>query len=190
MRNNQWYASTERLIAKHLWAQERLARLRDIERSVTENLANLQQSLEEGKRIPGFTAKYGLAPGNSRGGDNDYSALMEEYERQVDRLTKEILFQRRRLIVTQVRIAGILNKTSNFDCIFSRITAEERHILEQRHIYKRSNAAIAHLYGCDESTIRRRQVVVVQFVYRWMSSAGKRRDEDALPVGREDSGCP
>jgi hypothetical protein len=174
--NNSWYAVTERLLAKYLWTQERLARLRDIEQTITENVGELQKSLDEGKRIPGFTAKYGLAPGGSRGDDNDYSKLMVEYERQVDHLTEEILFQRRRLVRIKIRIAGIREKTGQFDFIMSRLTAEERHILDLRHIYKQSNAAIAMQYKCSEGTIRNRQIKIVQFVHSWLHFSGKKID--------------
>ncbi|HHV62099.1 MAG TPA: hypothetical protein GXX51_05615 [Firmicutes bacterium] len=170
--NEPWYPETERLIARYWHTKERIERLRAKEETLLAALKRLDLKLQEIKRIPGLTAKYGLVPGHLRSGDSDYADLMEEYERQVDAITKEILEKHKKLASIQHRLHELQEWIAPIEAAMARLTEEERTLTEQRYLYHRSNYQIAAMLYCSEKRVRNMLRRIISRVAEWL---GKKR---------------
>ena len=180
-----WFPETERLIAAYWRTKERIERLRAKEEALLAALKRLDLKLQEIKRIPGLTAKYGLVPGHLRGGDLDYAALMEEYERQVDAITKEMLEKHKRLASIQYRLHKLQEWIAPIEAAMSRLTVEERRLTEQRYVYHRSNYQIADMLHCSEWRVRNMRNRIVRQMAEWL---GKKPPRNFNAPAGEDRG--
>jgi hypothetical protein len=154
MKTDPWFARIEKLLA-FLWlSKERILRLETLEKLLLENTLALENSLNDFKRIPGLTAKYGLVSGQVRMGDYDYSMLMEEYESQVDSIIKQLIQKYRRLVSIQYRLHNLREQIAPIEAAIRRLTDEEQIILEQKYVFRNSNYHIANLLHCSEKRVR------------------------------------
>jgi hypothetical protein len=174
-KKESWYSDTERLISRYCKAQDRLERLRATEQALKENIDELNQNLAEMRGITGITAKYGLIPGGSRSGDSGYMSLMEQYEKQVDNITKQLLQKWRRLASIRARIHAIKEWSAPFGVAVSRFSAEEYSIIEHRYIFRRSNYQIAHIMYCSEYRIRYKLNKIVEYMASWLKIKNQRK---------------
>lgn len=170
-----WFSETERLISRFCRAVDRLERLRKLEQALKEDIDELNQCLTDMKHIPGITAKYGLAPAASRSGDVGYNSLMEQYEKQVDSITKQLLFKWRRLASIKARIHTIKEYAAPFEVAMSRLTVEEQKIIEHRYIYRRSNYQISYILYCSEYRIRYKLNAIVEYMAGWLNKRSHRK---------------
>lgn len=154
MKAETWFLKTEKLLA-FLWlTKDRIARLELLEKLLLENTLTLENSLNDFKRIPGLTAKYGLVSGNVRMGDYDYAILMEEYESQVDSITKKLIQKYRKLVSIRYRLHSLREQIAPIESAIRRLSNEEQIILEQKYVFHNSNYHIATLLHCSEKRIR------------------------------------
>jgi hypothetical protein len=154
MKTEPWFARTEKLLV-FLWlSKDRILRLETLEKLLLENTLALENSLNDFKRIPGLTAKYGLVSGQMRRGDYDYSILMAEYESQVDSLFKQLIQKYRRLVSIQYRLHNLREQSAPIEAAIRRLSDEEQIILEQKFGFHNSNYHIATLLHCSEKRVR------------------------------------
>jgi hypothetical protein len=154
MKTEPWFLKTEKLLT-FLWlSQNRIKRLEALENMLLEDVNVLENSLHDFKRIPGLTAKYSLVGGQRRMGDYDYADLMEEYESQLDLITKQMIRKHRRLVSIQHRMRNLREEIAPIEAAVHGLASEEQTILEQKFIYRNSNYHIANLLHCSEKRIR------------------------------------
>ncbi|HHV61138.1 MAG TPA: sigma-70 family RNA polymerase sigma factor [Firmicutes bacterium] len=180
---DSWYPETERMIADYWRAKVRMERLRAKEDALLASIKRLELQLEEVRRIPGLTAKYGLVPRAQRGADRDYSDLMVEYEEQIDKITKILLEKQKQLASIRHRLLELQELIAPMEAIMAKLTSEERLITEQRYIYRRSNYQIAELLHCSEHRLRYMLKRIISRVAEW---TGKKRCRkiDAPEMGK------
>jgi len=155
MHKNQWYRETEQVIKQYFIVKDRVDRLQKKESAVRRSIEIIEGEIQELKRIPRLTAKYGVHPGGTRC-DEDYSQLMVEYDEQLLRLQQKLFRKRRQLIKLRVRIMEIEEWLAPIEGVIGRLSDDELALLEQRYIYRRSNNIIALTIHCDEGTVRYR----------------------------------
>jgi DNA-directed RNA polymerase specialized sigma subunit len=154
MKTEPWFIKTEKLLT-FLWlSKDRIKRLEALEKLLLENTHNLENSLNDFKRIPGLTAKYSLVGGQRRIGDYDYAALMAEYENQLDLITKQMIRKHRRLVSIQHRLHNLREEIAPIEAAVRCLAEEEQIILEQKFVYRNSNYHIANLLHCSEKRVR------------------------------------
>ncbi|NPV52193.1 MAG: sigma-70 family RNA polymerase sigma factor [Firmicutes bacterium] len=185
MVNDSWYPETERLIARYWHTKGRIERLRAKEEALLADLKRLDLELQEIRRIPGLTAKYGVVPGHLRSGDSDYSALMEEYEQQVDKIAKKMLEMHRRLASIQHRIHELQEWIAPIEEVMNRLTPEERTLTEQRYVYYRSNYQVADILHCSEWRVRNMRHRIVRRIAEWLGKKSP-RNFNALEAQNSD----
>lgn len=179
---DRWYPETERVLKQYWKSQLQLERLKAKESALVEGIRILEAELEEGKKIPGFTAKYGIVPGSSRREDEGYTSLMQEYEEQVDKLASEITKKRKNLVVIRIRVCEIEEENAPFQAIVSRLTEEEKKLLEQRYIFRRSNYQIGMVLNCGEWRVRNMRNKIMEQVAEWLGKRQPRKNHAKTAV--------
>lgn len=172
--DESWYPETERLIAGYWRAKDRIARLQAKEEALLASLKRLDMSLATLRAIPGLTARYGLVPPSARMADRDYSDLMAERERQLDKIIKEMLAKNRRLASIQHRLAELREWIAPLEVVMERLTPEERILTEQRYIYHRSNYQIAMTLNCSEGRVRYMLYGIITRAAEWLGKDSKK----------------
>jgi hypothetical protein len=174
MKTELWFGRTERLLT-FLWISKgRIQRLESLEKLLLDNLHCLENSLNDLRRIPGLTAKYGLVGGLARGGDYDYAVLMTEYEDQVDAITRQMIQKYRRLVSIRYRLHNLREQIAPLEAALRRATAEEQLILEQKFVFRNSNYHIADLLHCSEKRVR---YIYKKIIYQVADNLGNIRAE-------------
>ncbi len=168
MEKELWFTRTEIIISSYWIKTERLERLQAREKVFLESIKTLEIRLEDLKRIPGLTAKYGIVKHSKRSGDYSYADLMVEYEQQVDYLTKQMLKKNKELICVQSRIDQILEFTEPIKITIDRLNPDELTIIIQKFVFKKSNYQIAVLLNCSEKKIRYTYRKIILQIAGWL----------------------
>ncbi|MGD8400671.1 MAG: hypothetical protein PVH64_07030 [Bacillota bacterium] len=174
MKTELWFGKTEKLLT-FLWVSKgRIQRLESLEKLLADNILCLENSLNDLKRIPGLTAKYGLVGEAARSGDYDYAILMTEYEDQVDKITRQMIQKYRRLVSIRYRLHNLREQIAPLEAALRRATAEEQLILEQKFFFRNSNYHIADLLHCSEKRVR---YIYEKIIYQIADNLGNIRDK-------------
>lgn len=184
MKTEPWFSKTEKLL-QFLWmSKDRILRLEMMEKLLLESILSLETSLDDFKRIPGLTAKYGLIGGQKRmGGDYDYSALMEEYETHLDSITKQLVQKHRRLVGIRYRLSSLREQIALIEAAVRRLSAEEQTILEQKFVFRNSNYHTASLLHCSEKRIRYIYEKTIHHVARQIGKFDGEKQQSAVSCG-------
>lgn len=169
MKNNEkWYINTEKMISQYWYTKQQIIRLEVREKVLIKNLAQLYVQLSEFKHIPGLITTYGVLKNSSRRGDYDYATLMEEYEELLNSLTRKIMNKSKKIIHTQYRLHQLKEWLTPIETIISKLTGEERILIEQRYFFKKSNYQIAKMLHCSEKRVRYMQNKTIDDVAVWI----------------------
>jgi hypothetical protein len=167
MNKETWFFQTEILISQYFKNEDRLNRLQEMEKILTNNLRLLDHELAEFKRIPGLTAKYNPAGRAKNLLTYDYSDLMEEYENQFIRIFQQIFEKYKKLVSIQYRVYAIREFNAPLEMAMKRLSAEEKILMEQKYGFKTSNYQIASLLHCSEKRVRyMHRKIIVQIAER------------------------
>lgn len=169
MEKELWFNRTEMLISNYWLKVDKLKRLQARERVFLISIKTMEIRLEELKRIPGLTAKYGIVKHSQRLGDYSYADLMVEYEQQVEYITKQILKKNKELICVQSRIDEILEFTEPIKIAMERLNLDEQTITIQKFVFKKSNYQIGVLLNCSEKRIRYTYRKIICLIAGWLN---------------------
>lgn len=164
----QWYVETEKLIRLYWRSKERLSRLREKERILQLSRGELKKNLIRTRAIPGYTRKFGIVSWEGRKGDFDYSSVMVEYEKLVDKISRDLIKNNRALVSTQMRIYELLEFISPFELIFNRLTDEEKKLLEGKYLLNLSNYQLADILHCSEKRVRTMKKRIIFKIADWL----------------------
>lgn len=164
-----WFYQTELLISGFWLMKDRIARLKNYEKYYLKNINLLKLELSEFKYIPSLTAKYGILNQIQRNHDYSYANLMAEYEKQVDKITELLIRMYKKLISIQQRIWHLEESIVLIEMVLSRLSDEEKMLMEQKYAYKRSNYQTADLLHCSEKRVRNMHRKIIEQIAEWLN---------------------
>lgn len=168
MNNETWFFQTEILISQYYRNENRLNRLLEMKKVLTNHLLMLDNELVEFKRIPGLTAKYNLAGRTKNLLTHDYSDLMEEYENQFNKISRRIFEKSKKHVSIQHRIYEIRESNAPLKMAIARLSMEEKVLMEQKYGFKISNYQIANQLHCSEKRVRYMQRKIITHIAEWL----------------------
>lgn len=148
-----WETPLGIILTKYYKEQARMERLRKLEITIREDIQEIKDTIQFMTSTPKMTAKYGYHAGGGGAGD-PMASMVLQLERETERANLLLPDKFRRLISIKHRIHEIREWISPFDLLMSRLTDEERRIVELKYHYRRSNRTISDLLYCDEGRIR------------------------------------
>jgi hypothetical protein len=160
--NETWFFQTETLILQYFKNEVRLSRLQEMKKVFLQNLQMLNHEMVQFKRIPGLTAKYSPLGRTQNSLKYDYADLMEEYENQVSTISHLMLERHKKLVSIQHRIYEIKEFNTPLKLAMTRLSLEEKMLMERKYDCKNSNYQIASLLHCSEKRVRymHRKIVI------------------------------
>lgn len=177
------FRETERLLNKYFKVQLRIERLNDIISKLECQADEIKKELSFATPVPRVVSVLrsdggavvpvgGYGGGGSWGGSEsgvDYEgdgskgldAAIEKYDELLVRLRTRYLFLRRRIWLLKVRVQRLEEEAAGVGAVVGQLDDDEKMIIEQRYVYKRSNYAIAKVMSFDEKTIRNKKREIV-----------------------------
>lgn len=174
---DNWYRETEKLVASYWHVKDKIARLEAIEKAILNNLDTLTQELEVVKAEPISISKYGICPPRAPLRKRDLADLLAQVEKQVDKLSAEIIARRNRLASIRARLQKARETVAPLEVVMVRLTEDERKVTEYRYINKWSYYSIAAQMNWSVSKIRYTHYKAICKVAEWLGKRERGREE-------------
>ncbi len=167
------FHKTEGILYRYYRKLQDLERKRKALAGTEKRIAEVRKLLAEADDfIPSFgmIGNYlAVVGGKSDGPPADHTArAYDAYTYSVERLTDELARLGKRRISLKLRIMTLEAETEGIEFAIGLLEPEERRIVEQKYLYRRSNLQIGMALGMDESTVRYRRQAIVEKVAKWL----------------------
>ena len=171
-----WFQRAETLMRDYWYRAGQIQRLEAQLLRAEERLRGIELDIASARTVRSLTQVLSFAPG-SRGDslDSGLDAELGRMEEQVEKLMERYVQKNREAIELRTRIANLRADNAAMETVISRLSLEEYRYTEQRHVYRRSNYAIAQALYCTEHRVRRMRIRVARQVADWL---GLRADEN------------
>lgn len=172
-RIKSWDPDVSKILAKYYKNKARLERLTVVENGLVGNIRELEYTLKCMMNTPKITASYGYSPGFCGGNNDPLADMMEKLESATMRAKEQLPEKYKRLISVRLRIHEIKEWMDPFDCALLRITNEERHILEMKYSWGKSNRNISDYLRCDEKSVRNKYYKILNTLTDYLKNMPK-----------------
>ncbi|MDD3654919.1 MAG: hypothetical protein PHO01_12225 [Desulfotomaculaceae bacterium] len=176
--NAETFRQTERLFNRYYKKKMRIERLHMIIGQLNEQAEEMKVELAAASPVPRVIAVYqgyggvggghgggGGAGSGAGGGVKGLDVAIERYGDLMVNMWTRYLEIKRRIWTLKVRVGRLEEEVAAVDDAVTRLLDdEERLIIEQRYVYRRSNYTIGKVMNRDERTIRRKHQAIIKKV--------------------------
>jgi RNA polymerase sigma factor (sigma-70 family) len=168
------YARTESTCYRYYRDQAELAKCQQALQKLEQRIEDTRKILlDVEKLIPsiGVVGNYSPVGGNRGGQPGDPTVVgYSSYQQTVEELNNKLAKYMKRKISLRLRILELESELEAVELALGTLKPEERKIIEQRYLYRRSNQQVGSALGMDEGTVRYRRRVIVEKVARALSA--------------------